>query len=91
MSWKDFFMMLIAGVVITLVVAHFNNAKADVSSACQNSYLTYCSHTEPFSKQCRTCMRRVGRAGRLSKGCLRALNVSGQITARDRKIHKRRK
>ncbi len=91
MSWKDFFMVLIAGLAIMYMVAHFNNAKADVRSACQNSYMTYCSHTEPFSKPCRACMRRVGRAGRLSKNCLRALNTSGRITARDRRVYKRRR
>lgn len=88
MSWKLFFMVMIAFVV----VAFFNNiAKADVVSACQNNYMTYCSHTEPFSKQCRKCMRRVGRAGRLSKACLRALVASGQVTRRDRRVYKRRK
>lgn len=66
-------------------------AKADVTSACQSNYFTYCSHTEPFSKSCRACMRRVGRAGRLSKACLRALNVSGQITARDKRVYKRKR
>ena len=72
-----------------LYVTYTTVTKADVRSACQNDYLAYCSHTEPFSQPCRACMRSVGRKHMLSPGCVAALKAAGEVTQADIKAAKK--
>jgi len=46
-----------------------------VRQHCANDYMSYCSHTEPYSKECKRCMR--SNLSRLSKVCKQALKLAG--------------
>ena len=76
-SMRAFLALLFLGASATLCVA-------DIQEACQSDYQRYCSNTEPWSGPCRACMRKVGRAHRLSQGCIQALVAAGEVTAADR-------
>ena len=49
-----------------------------IESACGGDYQAYCSHTEPFSAACKSCMR--AHRHSLSKQCLIAIRDSGMAS-----------
>ena len=58
-----------------------------VGSACVKDYFKHCSHTMPYSANCRACFKAVGRG--LSRPCLDALRVSGAYGAEFRRERRR--
>lgn len=52
-----------------------------VKQMCRNDYFEHCSMHEVGSPGLRKCMRAVG--PRLSKGCIHALKVSGEVGKKD--------
>lgn len=67
-----------------------------VRQMCRDDYFEHCSMHEVGSPGLRKCMRAVG--PRLSKGCIHALKVSGEVGKKDvdriakrEKKHKRRR
>ena len=52
-----------------------------VKSACRSDYYTHCSGLAVGSSELRACMRKAG--ARLSKGCLKALVASNEVTEAD--------
>jgi hypothetical protein len=61
-----------------------------VKQMCRDDYFTHCSMHEVGSQSLRKCMRAVG--PRLSKGCIHALKVSGEVGKKDvSRISKREK
>ena len=71
MSWKIFFIGFIIAVIGAAV---FNNAaKADVTEACRDDYITYCSDHQPYTKPGNDCMR--SNLKNLNKGCQSALRT----------------
>lgn len=52
-----------------------------VRQMCRDDYFTHCSMHEVGSPGLRKCMRAVG--PRLSKGCIHALKVSGEVGKKD--------
>lgn len=52
-----------------------------VKQMCRDDYFQHCSMHEVGSPGLRKCMRAVG--PRLSKGCIHALKVSGEVSKKD--------
>jgi hypothetical protein len=73
---------ILLALVVTLGSAGSAFAVSDyVKQMCRDDYFEHCSMHEVGSPGLRKCMRAVG--PRLSKGCIHALKVSGEINKKD--------
>ncbi len=73
---------LLLAVAVTLGTAGTASAVSDyVKQMCRDDYFEHCSMHEVGSASLRKCMRAVG--PRLSKGCIHALKVSGEVGKKD--------